>query len=158
MPKAKRLRIKRLNPRVPTGRSQTGVDMIDNSRYELIDDVPLFANDGWFLLLDGDRERSWYQIQGKAYVPRDGDTGMSQSRIQSELAQHFRWVLHRCDEQESEIGKEATAAFSKMLWRMRRVPREIWQFMHAQQNIQYSRDQHRKMAQRMRSFRDRKAG
>lgn len=154
MSATKRLRIKRLNPYFPTGK-KTGINADADSRLALIEDVPLFANDGWFLLLDGDRERSWYQIHGKAYVPRDGDAGGSLSLIQSELAQHFRWVLKRCDERESEIGKEATAAVSKMLWRMRKVPREIWQFMHAQQTIQHSRDQHRKMAQRMRSFRER---
>ena len=46
--KPKRLRIKRLNPRFPTGK-KTGISAANDSRLALIEDVPIFANDGRYI-------------------------------------------------------------------------------------------------------------
>ncbi len=148
----KRPKIKRMDSPVYAARINPNYDASANERFKPLEDVPVFANDGWFLLIDGPSQRSWYQIQGKAYVA-NREHAKHFDLDPTALIRHFKWCLKRLDDRENEIGREATTIFTKMLWCMRKVPDTLYEYMHTQRTIQDCKDSRRDMARRMREFR-----
>ena len=121
-------------------------------RFEPLSDVPLFVNDGWFLFIDGAATRSWYQIQGKAYIPTPKH-GRNAEQEQQALIQHFKWVLRRRNDEETDVGTEVVQHLTRM-WR--RLHKVVADFIDTQKQLQHGK----KMGHDMRRhrLRRRKAG
>jgi len=111
-------------------------------RFEPLSNVPLFANDGWFLLVDGAATRSWYQIQGKTYIPTPKH-GRNAEQEQQALIRHFKWVLQRRNDEENDVGTEVVQQLTRMRWRMSRslqLPKEVADFIDTQKQLQHSKE------------------
>lgn len=136
------------------GVDQTRYDAAIDANMQVLDDVPVLANDGWFLARDGKNMRSWYQIKGKPCVSREG-CDRSISLTQDDMIRRFKSDLRDAAMWENELGKEATDLLSRSLRTVRKTPDAIYRFIHEQRQMQYMREEVRKMTRRMRAFRDR---
>lgn len=152
----KRPRLQRLDWPFPSFRKVFAFDPA--GRFEPLSDVPLFANNGWFLLVDGAATRSWYQIQGSAYIPTPKH-GRDAEQEQQALIRHFKWVLQLRNDEENDVGTEVVQHLTHM-WR--RMPRSkqlhkvVADFIDTQKQLQHGK----KMGHDMRRhrLRRRKAG
>jgi len=136
----KRPRLRRLD--YPFLSSRKAFTFDPAGRFELLSDVPLFANDGWFLLIDGAATRSWYQIQGKAYIPQPKH-GRSAEQEQQKLIRHFKWVLQRRNDEENDVGTEVVQHLTRMWRRMprsRQLPKEVADFIGTQTQLQHGKE------------------
>jgi hypothetical protein len=131
-----RPRLQRLDGLFPSSRSFDPA-----GRFDRIHDVPIFANDGWFLLIDGTATRSWYQVQNKAYIPQPKH-GRNAEQEQQALIQHFKWVLRRRNDEETDVGTEVVQHLTRM-WR--RMPRSkqlhkvVADFIDTQKQLQHGK-------------------
>lgn len=154
--KPKHPKIKRLD--LPYQLFFHGVDQkrydaaIDNNM-QVLGDVPVLANDGWFLAHDGKNARSWYQIKGKPCVSREG-CDRSIALTQDDMIRRFKSDLRDAAMWENELGKEATDLLSRSLRTLRKTPDAIYRFIQEQRQMQYMREEIRNMRRRMRSLRD----
>jgi hypothetical protein len=136
----KRPRLQRLD--YPFLSSRKAFTFDPAGRFELLSDVPLFANDGWFLLIDGTATRSWYQIQGKAYVPTPKH-GRDAEQEQQSLIRHFKWVLQRRNDEETDVGTEVVQHLTRMWRRMPRskqLPKVVADFIDTQKQLQHGKE------------------
>lgn len=137
MTKAKRPRLQRLDGLFPTSRT-----FDPTGRFDRIDDVPIFANDGWFLLVNNATARSWYQVQNHAYVPQPKH-GRNAEQEQQKLIRHFKWVLQRRNDEENDVGTEVVQQLTRMRWRMPRskqLPKEVADFIDTQKQLQHCKE------------------
>lgn len=156
--KTARPKIKRLD--LPYHLYFHGVDLARydatiDANMQVITDVPVLANDGWFLACDGKNMRSWFQIKGRPCVTRKG-CDRSLELNQEDMIRKFKSCLYDEAKWENELGREATDLLARSLRCMRKVPDSIYGFMHEQRGMQYIRDERRNMTRRMRSFRERR--
>jgi hypothetical protein len=111
-------------------------------RFDRIDDVPIFANDGWFLLINNTTTRSWYQIQNKAYIPLPKNVRNAEQE-QQKLIRHFKWVLQRRNDEENDVGTEVVQQLTRMRWRMPRskqMSKEVADFIDTQKQLQHGKE------------------
>jgi len=137
MTKAKRPRLQRLDGLFPPSRT-----FDPTGRFDLIDDVPIFANDGWFLLINNTASRSWYQVQNHAYIPQPKH-GRNAEQEQQKLIRHFKWVLQRRNDEENDVGTEVVQQLTRMRWRMSRslqLPKEVADFIDTQKQLQHGKE------------------
>lgn len=137
MIKTKRPRLQRLDGLFPSSRRFDPA-----GRFDRIHDVPIFANDGWFLLSDGAAKRSWYQIQNRAYVPTPKH-GRDAEQEQQKLIRHFKWVLQRRNDEETDVGTEVVQHLTRMWRRMprnRQLPKEVADFIDTQTQLQHGKE------------------
>ncbi len=154
--KTKHLKIKRLD--LPYhlffhGVDQKRYDAAIDANMRVLDDVPVLANDGWFLAHDGKNVRSWYQIKGKPCVSREG-CDRSIALTQEDMIRRFKSDLRDAAMWENELGKEATDLLSRSLRTLRKTPDAMYGFIHEQRQMQYMREEVRNMRRRMRSVRN----
>ena len=134
---AKRPHLQRLDGLFPSSRSFDPAE-----RFDRIDDVPIFANDGWFLLIDGAAMRSWYQIQNHAYIPQPKH-GRSAEQEQQKLIRHFKWVLQRRNDEETDVGTEVVQHLTRMWGRVprsRQLPIAVADFINTQTQLQHGKE------------------
>ncbi len=136
MTKAKQPRLQRLDGLFPSSRTFDPA-----GRFDRIDDVPIFANDGWFLLINNTTQRSWYQVQNHAYIPQPKH-GRNAEQEQQRLIRHFKWVLQRRNDEENDVGTEVVQLLTRMRWRMSRslqLPKEVADFIDTQKQLQHGK-------------------
>jgi len=136
----KRPRLQRLD--YPFLSSRKAFTFDPAGRFEPLSNVPLFANDGWFLLVDGAATRSWYQIQGKTYIPTPKHGRLAEQE-QQKLIRHFKWVLQRRNDEENDVGTEVVQQLTRMRWRMPRskqLSKEVADFIDTQKQLQHSKE------------------
>jgi len=137
---AKRPRLQRLD--YPFLSSRKAFTFDPAGRFEPLSNVPLFANDGWFLLVDGAATRSWYQIQGKTYIPTPKH-GRNAEQEQQALIRHFKWVLQRRNDEENDVGTEVVQHLTRMWRRMPRskqLPKIVVDFIDTQKQLQHGKE------------------
>ena len=137
MTAAKRPRLQRLDGLFPSSRTFDPA-----GRFDRISDVPLFANDGWFLLINSTASRSWYQVQNHAYIPQPKH-GRNAEQEQQKLIRHFKWVLQRRNDEENDVGTEVVQLLTRMRWRMSRslqLPKEVADFIDTQKQLQHGKE------------------
>ena len=135
------------------GVDQKRYDAAIDANMRVIDDVPVLANDGWFLAHDGKTVRSWYQIKGKPCVSREG-CDRSIALTQDDMIRRFKSDLRDAAMWENDLGKEATDLLARSLRTLRKTPDAIYLFSHEQRQMQFMREEVRNMRRRRRSFRD----
>ena len=137
MTKAKRPRLQRLDGLFPSSRT-----FDPTGRFDLIDDVPFFANDGWFLLIHSTTTRSWYQVQNRAYIPQPKH-GRNAEQEQQKLIHHFKWVLQRRNDEENDVSTEVVQLLTRMRWRMPRsqqLHKVVTDFIDTQKQLQHGKE------------------
>lgn len=80
-----------------------GSDFIRDAKLPQLHDLPIFSQNGWYLLTHEGKTRTWYQILGKTYAT-DGDRTYEDG--QKNDISYFKWQLQRRDEAEQDIGVE----------------------------------------------------
>lgn len=130
-------------------------DAYMDANMQVLTDVPVLANNGWFLLRDGKNVRSWYQIKGKPCVTRKG-CNIAIEMSQEDMVRIFARELYDATRCERELGREATELLVRSLRTVRKVPDAVYMFVHEQSSLQYIRNECRDVMRRRKAWRERK--
>jgi hypothetical protein len=115
-----------------------GSDFIIDFKPSQLHDLPVFSQNGWYMLTHEGKTRTWYQIQGKTYATDDDrlyEDGQKNS------ISHFKWQLRRLDETEHDIGVEKARQLETLWPQLPRCYRAaIGKPVRAHREIQQLRD------------------
>jgi hypothetical protein len=159
--RTKRPKIKRLD--LPChlffhGIDRPNYDAATDANMEVLTDVPVFQNNGWFLLRDGKNVRSWYQIKGKPCITHNTRKGcnIAVEMSQEDMIRNFALELHDATRCERELGREATELLVKSLRGLRKIPDAVYGFVDEQRTLQELKDSRREFISTHKAWRERK--
>lgn len=132
--KTKRPHIKRLNwPFVFFDIEDVFGDCVGNE----LRNVPIFTQDGWYLMLIDGKWMTWYQINGKAYrglpLPHQTQEQHDKSEVHS-----FKWTLRLHEDEENDVGITLAKELNRLWQRLphkyqRQFRKPIWAHNYVQQ-------------------------
>lgn len=115
-----------------------GSDFIVDAKLPQLHDLPVFSQNGWYLLTHEGKTRTWYQIQGKTYAT-DGHRTYEDG--QKNDISYFKWKIQRLDETEHDIGVEKARQLEALWPQLPRCYRAaIGKPIRAHREIQQLRD------------------